>query len=87
MAKKLSLYGREFTIEWYYDERGQSGARDYFDNLVIERRKKAFYLFRTMGDLGEILNIEKFKNGRSDFTRLMLALIDSFVSLLKGQRL
>ena len=54
--------GREFTIEWYYDERGQSGARDYFDNLVIERRKKAFYLFRTMGDLGEILNIEKFKN-------------------------
>lgn len=63
MDKKYIAYpGREFTIEWYYDERGESGALEYFDHLLAERRKKTFYLFRTMGDLGEILNIEKFRH-------------------------
>jgi hypothetical protein len=39
MSKKYIVYiGREFTIEWYYDERGQSAAMEYFDNLLAERK-------------------------------------------------
>lgn len=63
MSEKYIAYsGREFTIEWYYDERGKSAAREYFDKLVVERREKTFHLLRAMGDLGEILNIRKFRN-------------------------
>ena len=63
MDKKFIVYeGREFTIEWYYDERGKSPALEYFVELPLERKKKALFLFKTIGDLGEILNIEKFRN-------------------------
>jgi hypothetical protein len=51
--------GVKFTIEWFLDDRGESQVRDYFNDLTVDRQDTAFYLFRFMGDIGKIFNIEK----------------------------
>jgi hypothetical protein len=63
MLKEFVVYeGTEFTIEWYYSERGKSPAKTYFDGLDRERKLEAFELFMTMAKIGKILNITKFRN-------------------------
>lgn len=63
MAKEFVVYeGSEFTIEWYYNERGKSPAKMYFDGLDRARKLEAFELFMTMGKMGKILNITKFRH-------------------------
>ncbi len=54
--------GEKFAIEWYYDSRGRSTARNYFDNLSMARQKKLVSLLKTMGTAGKIFNEEKFVN-------------------------
>lgn len=54
--------GACFTVEWYYDSRGKSQAKDYFDALPFERKKKFDYLIRRMGDSGKIQDEEKFRS-------------------------
>lgn len=50
MNKEFIVYeGSEFTIEWYYNTRGKSPAKAYFDNLDRERRLEAFELFMANG--------------------------------------
>ena len=53
----------------YYDSRGKSNSRDYFDKLTSERQKKFFHLLRLLGDTGKIFNIEKFPGGGGKFLR------------------
>lgn len=49
MDKEFIVYrGPEFTIEWYYNERGKSSSKTYFDELDRERKIEAFELFMTM---------------------------------------
>lgn len=61
--KEFIAYGGEhFTIEWYYDDKGKSQALEYFEQLDEKRQDKVFYLFRRMGDHGEIKDTTKFRN-------------------------
>ncbi len=63
MKKEFTVYeGPEFTIEWYYNSRGKSPAKAYFDDLDRERKLEAFELFMTMARVGKILNITKFRH-------------------------
>ena len=62
MKKTFIVYpGSKFTIEWYFDKRGKSVALEYFRALPFERKKKFFSLLRLLGDMGKILNKEKFR--------------------------
>lgn len=60
--KIIAFQGETYTIEWYYDERGSSQAREFFDSLPKERQLAAFMLFRRMGESGKIFDITKFRN-------------------------
>ncbi len=58
----LVYKGQAFSIEWYFDERGESPAREYYESLSDERRVKFLKLIRIMGDIGRIFDIAKFRN-------------------------
>jgi phage-related protein len=63
MNKKFIAYqGEEFTIEWYFDNRGKSEALEYYTALPLDRKKKLAHLFHVLGEMGEIKNEEKFRN-------------------------
>lgn len=67
MQKKLIAYsGPKYTIEWYYNERGKSEAREYFLELDFDQQKKLAHLLTLMGDRGEIMNERKFINEGND---------------------
>ncbi len=63
MSKKdyIAYKGKIYTIEWYYDESGNSQAYDYLLELDTEMQKKVFYLLKRMGDNGKINDITKFR--------------------------
>lgn len=60
IKKFLAYQGEEYTIEWYYNEQGNSNARKYFDTLAEVQKDRLFYLLQRMGDTGSIANKEKF---------------------------
>jgi phage-related protein len=60
--KFIAYKGKVFTIEWYFDIRGRSIAREYFEGLANTEQAKALTLFKTMGDFGKIWNEQKFRN-------------------------
>jgi len=61
MKKEFIVYeGTEFTIEWYFNNRGNSNAFDYFNELTEDEREKLFYLVQILADTGKIANKEKF---------------------------
>ncbi len=63
MSKEFIIYqGIEYTIEWYYNDRGKSQAKTYFDDLDREGKLEALKLFKTMARIGKILNITKFRH-------------------------
>lgn len=63
MKKEFIVYrGTEYTIEWYYNQRGKSQAKEYFEDLDRERKLEAFELFKVMAMIGKILNITKFRH-------------------------
>lgn len=63
MAKKYIAYlGDEFSIEWYFDCHGKSGAFEYFEALPADRKKKLVHLLYLLGATGKIFNIEKFRH-------------------------
>jgi hypothetical protein len=56
----LLYKGSVFTIEWYFDERGRSQAKDYYEALSIDRRVRFMKLARLMGEVGKILVPQSF---------------------------
>ena len=62
MAKYIVYLGKTFTIEWYFSKKKKSYSKDYFQSLDISQKIKAMNLFQLMGEVGKILNIEKFRN-------------------------
>lgn len=63
MEKEYIVFeGSEFTIEWYYSEKGKSQPKEYFDELDREKQLEAFKLFKTLANVGKILNITKFRH-------------------------
>jgi hypothetical protein len=62
MSKEFIVYeGPEYTIEWYYDDRGKSPAKAYFDELDRGAKLEAYELFMLMAKVGKILNKTKFR--------------------------
>jgi len=63
MDKKFIAHdGQEFTIEWYFDDRGKSEALEYFKSLPPQNQKKLVHLFYLLGDSGKIHSKEQFRH-------------------------
>lgn len=63
MNKKYIAYrGTFYTIEWYFDQRGRSEAREFFEQQTKLRQAKVLALFERMGDSGRIFDETKFRN-------------------------
>jgi hypothetical protein len=62
MKKKIIAYeGKEYIIEWYFNDREKSEAFNYFESLSDDRQKKFARLLLLLGDSGKIFNQEKFR--------------------------
>jgi phage-related protein len=57
----VAYRGEAFTIEWYFDAKGESQALLYFEDLSDQQQDKLLYLFKRMGDFGKISDITKFR--------------------------
>ena len=62
MNQYIAYQGSEFTIEWYYDIKGESLALEYFKKQPKEQQRKLLNLFRLMGEQGKIFDETKFRN-------------------------
>jgi phage-related protein len=62
MTQRVAYEGSEFTIEWYYDEKGHSQALEYYTRQPQEKQRKLINLFRLLGDFGKIHDKTKFRN-------------------------
>ncbi|MGE3921031.1 MAG: type II toxin-antitoxin system RelE/ParE family toxin [Gammaproteobacteria bacterium] len=66
MKKKQKEYiafeGEKFTVEWYFDQKGESMALDYLEALDIDQQSKLFELMSLIGNIGLIKNKTKFRN-------------------------
>ena len=58
----VAYKGERFTIEWFYDDKHRSQALDYFESLSEQQQDKVLYLFKKMGDHGQIKDVTKFRN-------------------------
>jgi hypothetical protein len=54
--------GQAFTIEWYYDDKGKSLAREFFLGLTDDRKADLIALAKRLGETGLIRDITKFRN-------------------------
>ena|SRR5205814_4340135 len=62
MKKKVIAYaGKEYLIEWYFNDRGKSESFAYFESLSDDRQRKFARLLLLLGDSGKIFNQEKFR--------------------------
>jgi phage-related protein len=52
--------GTYFTIEWYYDHKGNSQAYDYFLSVSPGQKRKFLILVKKMGDFRKIYDETKF---------------------------
>lgn len=50
------------TIEWFYSQKDESQALDFFNNLSSQEQQKFFYLVKRLGDFGFISDKTKFRN-------------------------
>jgi|SRR3990172_5111658 len=57
----IAYKGKEYLIEWYFNDRGKSDAFAYFESLPHDRQKKFAHLLLLLGDSGKIFNQEKFR--------------------------
>jgi len=58
----IAYKGEYYTIEWYFDRKGQSIALDYYNSLDMDDRIKVIRLFKLIGNCGKIFNKTKFMN-------------------------
>ncbi len=62
MKQYIAYRGTEFTIEWYFDPKGESQALEYFEKQPKDKQRKLLNLFRLMGEQGKIFDQTKFRN-------------------------
>ena len=62
MKEFIAYQGNALTIEWFFDEKGNSDALNYFESLSDTQKRKVLMLFKRMGDFGKISDITKFRN-------------------------
>lgn len=53
MADYIAYEGQSFVIEWYFNEKEESPALEYFNELSVFQQDKTLYLFKRMGDFGK----------------------------------
>jgi phage-related protein len=58
----VAYKGLKFTVEWYFEQNGESKGFDFFLKSNREQRRKLFILIKRIGDFGLILNKTKFVN-------------------------
>jgi hypothetical protein len=58
----IAYKGEKFQIEFYFDEKGESQALEYTQDMGDKDKQKLLHLLQWMGDMGEIKNITKFRN-------------------------
>ena len=58
----IAYEGEHFTIEWYFDKKGQSQALEYFHDMSNSQKRKLLMLFKRIGDFGKISDKTKFRN-------------------------
>lgn len=58
----IAFEGKEFTIEWYFDDKGKSISLDYLESLGEKEQAKLFELMKLMGNVGVIKNKTKFRS-------------------------
>jgi len=57
----IAYEGQSFVIEWYFNEKGENEALEYFHALSDLQQDKTLYLFKRMGDFGRINNKTQFR--------------------------
>lgn len=62
MLERIAYQGTVFTIEWYFNEKGESQVLEYFLSQPKEMQRKLLNLLRLMGDHGKIFDETKFRN-------------------------
>lgn len=62
MTQWIAYEGSEFTIEWFFDEKGYSQSLEYFQEQSEQMQRKLLNLLRLMGDQGKIFDKTKFRN-------------------------
>ncbi|MEQ8470019.1 MAG: type II toxin-antitoxin system RelE/ParE family toxin [Marinoscillum sp.] len=62
LPEYIAYQGDVYQIEFYFDEKGKSQARDYLSDLKPGVVKKFAHLLQMIGDAGQIRNKEKFRN-------------------------
>jgi phage-related protein len=62
MKEFIAYQGTVLTVEWFFDEKGNSDSLDYFESLSDTQKRKTLMLFKRMGDFGKISDITKFRN-------------------------
>ena len=62
MKEYVAYDGQCFTVEWFYNEQGESPALEYFNELSDVQKRKVLMLFKRIGDFGRISDITKFRN-------------------------
>ncbi|MBU6383083.1 MAG: type II toxin-antitoxin system RelE/ParE family toxin [Verrucomicrobia bacterium] len=62
MKQYIAYKGNVFTIEWFYNTKGQSSALEYFQTQPKDKQRKLLNLFRLMGDQGKIFDETKFRH-------------------------
>jgi phage-related protein len=60
MKKYIAYRGAKFLIEWYFNSKGNSQAKEYFLDLDEDQQDKLLHLFLMMGNQGQIKNTTKF---------------------------
>jgi phage-related protein len=57
----IAYLGVYYTIEWYFNEKGESQAFNYYTQLSNSQKRKLLLLFKRMGDFGKINDVRKFR--------------------------
>ena len=61
--KEFTAYqGVALTVEWFFDENGNSDSLNYFESLSDTQKRKTLMLFKRIGGFGKISDITKFRN-------------------------
>lgn len=61
IVKEFVVYkGEKYQIEWYFDEKGNSEAFQFFEKCNEDLQIKLLALVKRMGDIGEIKDKTKF---------------------------
>ncbi len=54
--------GEAFTLEWYFDSKGESQPFEYFLEQEDAQKRKFLILVKRMGDSGKIMDKSKFRS-------------------------